>query len=228
MGNLGLHDGVTFLPGGSTLDIVPRNFEFCIDGRPFAFVAPEQGRLVECDPAWVAGSSPNPSAIPIYLVRDACVGFTLGTTPNPNSRQFVNVLIRLTNENGCARLNQAEDRLIVLTHLVLDNPALTLPDLGVTFPIPLTSGTRLGSICLSSQAYDPNCSMAQPNTPTHLAFQLQIIGSNGLPQQSPNGVLGYLARMGCLYDTWASTNGAGAATQMIAAQVQTNPVRACP
>jgi hypothetical protein len=234
MGECNIHNGARDcnsnpnVPTGSTIDIVPRNFEFCIDGRPYATGATGQGRLAECDPAWVAGTNPTPAAIPIYLVRDACVGYSEQTTVDGTERLYTNILIRLTNEGGCGRQNQPGDLLIVLTHLVLDSSTITLPNLSVSFPMPLTSGTRLGFMCLSTESYVPKCSMRLRLTPTHLAFQLQTIASNGQIVQSPNGVRGYIAHIGCLYDNWASTNSLGVANQSIAAQVQLSPVHACP
>ena len=87
------------------------------------------------------------------------------------------------------------------------------------------AGSQLGSLCLSAEAYPANCGVAGLEIPTHLAFQLRRYPSGGY-QQAPNDLLGYLGKMGCLYDDWVSTNSTN---QQINAQPQ-NPasaLRAC-
>jgi len=224
MGVCGIHVGTNCNnSNGSTIDIVPRNLEFCIDSRP---ANGNQGRLVECDPAWNALTrqvNPAPTAVPIYVVREACVGYSqVGSGVK-------NVLIRLTGTQGanpqfpgqlpCSRYPQNGDLQIVLTHLVLDNTFVTLPDQN-HFPILVQANTRIGFMCLSSEAVTP-CGVNTADTPTHLAFQLQKYSGSSGWIQAPQDVLGYLAKMGCLYDDWASTNLSGSP------QKQLSPVRAC-
>jgi hypothetical protein len=213
MGTCGIHVGVSLPcspdPSGSTIDVVPRNTELCIDSRT-------SNRLIECNPGWSNPSDPNlnpsPSRIPVYAPRDGCAIFY----DPPPTDQPPSIIIRIDRYNTQADCNtdaQANDRFIVLTHIIPE---------GITAAnrLKISAGTLVGYICLSNEARSI-CQVFDDNTPTHLAF-LVVIWNGSQYVQAPNDILGYLARQGCLYDDWASRNSTGTP------QIQPSPVRACP
>ncbi len=201
----------------------------CSDSRPYASSGNGQGRLAECDPAAGAQATPVPARVPVYLVRDACVwqftepNLTAGIPTTSVFIRFAADQSTLTVGQNCRGPIANGDLEIVLTHLILDG--IQIPEKPGEVPQFFQAGSQLGSLCLSAEAYPANCGVAGLEIPTHLAFQLRRYPSGGY-QQAPNDLLGYLGKMGCLYDDWASTNSAN---QQINAQPQ-NPasaLRAC-
>jgi hypothetical protein len=190
---------------GSTIDIVPRNHELCID-------TVASWRIAQCDSDYDSSANPNPVRIPVYAPQGGCATFdnTFG-----NSQ----VVIRLFRPSGSG--NQAEcntpiqngDLLIVLTHIT-NSPILSSPNRQ-----PISANTFVGYLCLNKNGEAYNiCAVYAPTVPTHLAFQLQAF--SGSYRQAPNDIVGYLARQGCLYDNWKYNQGNP--------QVQDSPIIACP
>jgi hypothetical protein len=206
MGACGQHIGASnpcvSNPSGSTIDIVPRNFEFCIDGRG-------TGQISQCDPRFTSQSA-SPERIPVYSPVSGCATFA----SNPQQ-----VIVRLFRAGGSA--DQAEcntpiqnsDRLVVLTHLS-QSPIVAAPNRQA-----ISAGVLVGYLCLNGTEAVSACGVFAPTIPTHLAFQLQTY-TGGNYAQVPNDVIGFLARQGCLYDDWSYSQGNP--------QRQSSPVRACP
>jgi hypothetical protein len=118
MGTCGVHIGVA-LPcspnpsSGSTIDVVPRNIELCIDSRTST-------QLVQCNPGWSSPTdpnlNPNPVRVPVYAPRDGCAIFNNLAGEEPPS-----IIIRIDRYSTQTQRNtaiQVNDRFIVLTHVI--------------------------------------------------------------------------------------------------------------
>jgi hypothetical protein len=214
MGGCGQHVGADNPcapdPTGSTIDIVPRNIEMCIDSR-------SQARLVECDPRYagtlIPNVNPNPQRVPIYSPREGCVLF------EDRSQEVPSIIIRfqIGGVGNCSDGASNADFYIVLTH-VTDVPSNIPRVTSLQNRLLLPAGSLVGYLCLAQEARGI-CKVAEENIPTHLAFQIQDY--QGGYQQVPTDIRGYLARQGCLYDDWRYL-------QNNTPQAQTTPVRACP
>lgn len=190
---------------GSTIDVVPRNMELCIDSHPL-------NDLSECDP-------PSERRVPIYAPVSGCAYYFDDSNDEPPS---IIIRYRPSGNQDCGSFNEPNDLNAVFTHIF---PDPNIPDVEITGRLLITSGTRIGWLCRDDDLPTPTpCGVNEepdnPIVPTHLAVQTQRrVGS--VLQQTPLDILGFLARPGrCVYDDWMSNHPNPLR--------QTNPVRACP
>jgi hypothetical protein len=180
MGACGIHNPICVTgPNSSTIDVVPRNIEFCIDTRSMADPACNPGYSVTPDP----NLNPTPTRVPVYAMRQGCASYA-GSTLQLR-------LDHAANQVACDSAIVLYDRLIAYTHITT---TLSFPSSGRLF---VPAGALLGYICPTTSP----CGIT-PGASPHLAFQLQFyIGSSYQP--APQDILGYLAYSKCLYDDWS-------------------------
>jgi len=202
MGNCGIHFPTCGVdPDGSTIDVVPRNIELCIDTRSLPVANCDPGYSVTPDPSL----NPNPTQVPVFAPRGGCASYIAAQ----NTLQ-----IRLdvaSSQADCTNFTVANgNRLIALTHVT------NFLNLQPGQRLFILAGVRVGDLCPNANA--TVCGVL-PNASTHLAFQLQVAQGSGYASP-PGEVLPYLAFSKCLYDDWAYRQNTP--------QPQSMPIRACP
>ncbi|MBK8025520.1 MAG: PD40 domain-containing protein [Chloroflexi bacterium] len=187
MGDLGLHDGLSRQGDGSTIDVIPRNSELCIDGG---------GSFAACDHA---------APVPVYSPVSGCVKLGEG-----RASELDTLLINVDMLEGGVCTNSTldnDDRVIKLTHLDYSGVTLQGNNLSKGLWLPVAQGDLLGYLCQSHNASVPQsqggCNVV-PNNHTHLAVQLTAIryGTPNFYIQRADAVIPFVGSPRCLFDDW--------------------------
>jgi hypothetical protein len=191
MGNCGLHVGTNCLDtSGSTLDVVPRNMELCID---------TSGNRQLCAEI----------RMPVLSPVNAC-GLVLNDTASGKSIYLsITRLERDPNRTRDSDPNQVGDKWVVLTHtLVNTSPLQSGEPLAELQWVKVNAGEVVGELCKDSEALNL-CKVISlpPPVASHLAFQLGTLRSNGSLEPVRSDVLAFLAIPRCLYDDWMALPG---------------------
>ena len=204
MGSCGLHVGANNPcspnDGGTTLDVVPRNIELCIDSQPLSL-------LNTCDPTASTGVR-----VPVFAPVGGCATFDATTHAIEINPDRVD---HSTNPPTCESGASNGDHEVILTHVV--------NKMGTTQKI-VNAGDLVGEICRNSEK--STCGITGSN-PTHLAFQLRLFPPgpiNGNLTDVRREVLGFLAIPYCVYDNWRDNH----ATPTRQSTTAPYPFQACP
>lgn len=171
-------------PAYSTVDVVPREMEQCIDTST-------ETQLVDCDPV---GSSVG---IPVYAPFDG------------DAYRVRADIIVLAYRHDTFSTYQNPDlgrREISLTHL--DPATLSSIPLGNQVGVHYMAGDLIGNLCRDSNKSD--CQIAFSDEGVHAAIDIRFYNPNITPPHTPAAnaeVLGFLASPGCLFDDWANIPG---------------------
>jgi hypothetical protein len=201
MGGCFLHDGST-LPCGpntswSTIDLIPRNIELCIDTR-------DGTRLGQCDP----DTTQAPNGIPVFSPVAGCMFYTAGKNFviefSPTGQAYLNSC------NGSTILAYQGSRYQVsLTHLKPFNPSL----LQQWYPV--SAGELIGYLCRKTEWSNSNLqckgpASLDPLAPQHLAvhlFEAKTGYITDVKNELPGDIRRFLAKPYCFFDRWKQSNG---------------------
>jgi hypothetical protein len=198
VGSFGLHTGVSggeSIVTGSTIDLMPRNLEFCTDTQQDLQETPQDERD-DCD-------GPGINSVPVYAPVSGRVQiFTETRTAQDGTTPLRVITVEIDPDWQLS--SQADHRNVTLTHIV---PSVSNGQVVV-------SGELIGYLCSQSQSVSM-CGIERfdsGDAPTHLAFQLRLNRAGQVRSDllragfSENAVreevIGFLANSLCIYDEW--------------------------
>jgi hypothetical protein len=220
IGNCKVHDGSvipctplignpTSAPRFLTLDIVPRNVEFCTDARSIP------SRIPECDPNLTRTLT---ARIPIQSPVAGCALYQSTDFIQGQQIQVANVIIEVDlDKNGYTQncdnaviQAQSPRYQIVLSHVVNSS-------ISTARYITVNAGDEIGYICNWTDWNNSNlCGPRDLSSPPHLATQIRRL-RNGSIYESVfpyiDTLRAFLAYSHCLYDDWQYTGNDVLATQ---------------
>ncbi|MBX3065970.1 MAG: hypothetical protein KF726_23530, partial [Anaerolineae bacterium] len=219
MGSCFMHDGSTggtpCAPntGFSTIDLVPRNVELCLDAKV-------NGSLGQCDP----DATLVPNGIPLYSPVSGCMFYTAG-----------NHLVIEFSPTGDSYLDNCQSSLISHSG---DRFQVTFTHLKSTYTTQawqsVQAGQLIGFFCNKNEWTNSHTLCRgpvslDPTAPQHLAVHLFKSKTGYISDpllELPNDVRAFFSRPHCMFDVWKYTHGAS--TPSLQTPPSNQNLSACP